>query len=138
MKIVKEFYCFVCHGYLKKQRALELHFKQKHKGVYQFLCPCNKAFNVKEAYEDHLNSKHGHKVVMKCERGCSQVFYTKNARRAHYRKFHSDFLHKCVLDGCKLEYQTKALLKEHVTYAHPPFKFDKTTFESDSEDILID
>lgn len=90
MKDKLEYICFICKQKARNLKILDTHIKQSHKGVKLYLCPCNKSFDRKQVYKDHMNSKHFMLRVYNCERGCSKEFLSHNARTMHYRKKHRD------------------------------------------------
>ena len=85
-----ELVCFVCNCKARNLKLLDKHIKENHKGVKMYKCPCDRTFDRKQNYFDHLNSKHYLIRKFACEKGCQKEFLTKSARLTHYRNSHKE------------------------------------------------
>jgi uncharacterized C2H2 Zn-finger protein len=90
MKEIQDFICFVCKQKAKNSKKLDAHIRESHKGVKLYKCPCNKTFDRRQFYIDHVNSKHFVTKMFNCEKGCTKEFLTHSSRLHHYRTVHKD------------------------------------------------
>ena len=113
MKDVGRFICYICKECTTSQRKLNKHTRECHKGFAIYICDCGKAFNVKTAFDGHMNSQHKKNVICICERGCEKTFMTVNARSTHYRTAHPEFRFVCSWVGCDQDFSKASICKKH-------------------------
>nr|CAB3267982.1 ZF(C2H2)-13 zinc finger protein [Phallusia mammillata] len=131
--------CKECGEKFSQSSSMKSHKRSTHKQEKKFICGfCQKVFNRKFNYEQHLNKHTGAKPY-RCK-FCDKQFAQTGTCKLH-EKSHHDLVYKCI--KCKDQFNTKANLVEHFKLQHPGLSMQQRhqcsecTFSSDQKHNLI-
>lgn len=112
---------------------LQKHIKFSHQGERRFICTiCNKGYNFKQKYLDHMNNIHGNPQSIPCPT-CGKLFKSSINLKSH-AKYHSEPQFKC--SHCSKMFYERFRLEEHCNASHYGKTFNciecNKTFQSSS------
>merc|ERR1712008_201551 len=152
----KEYNCFVCHKIFGKNRSLEEHMSDAHKGITMpiheenklYECNiCNKRFGGRYDMKKHIETVHEgkkkHEVMKeyKCF-VCDKIFKTNKKLKGHMSFAHKEKLavhekkkkYGCIT--CKKSFGKKFEMKKHIESFHNTIPIGVNSISRKAQDIL--